>query len=85
MRSKNLSIEQILTILAKSPPHITALTSGLAEVQLHLAPYPGEWSANDVLAHLRACSDVWGDYIMKIIAEDRPTWRGINPRAWIKK
>ena len=28
---------------------------------------------------------MWGDYIMKILAEDRPTWRGINPRAWIKK
>jgi len=43
------------------------------------------WSANDVLAHLRACGDVWGNNIMVMIAEDTPMLRGVNPRAWIKK
>ena len=38
-----------------------------------------------MLAHLRACSDVLGNYILKIIAEDRPAWRGVTPRAWAKK
>ena len=85
MPSKLLTIEQVLTLLAENPQRIAGFTAGLAAAQLHAAPSPGEWSLNDVLAHLRACSDVWGDYIMKIIAEDRPTWRGINPRAWIKK
>jgi hypothetical protein len=83
--SKLLTIEQVLTLLAENPQRIAGLTAGLAPTQLHAASSPGEWSLNNVLAHLRACSDVWGDYIMKIIAEDRPTWRGINPRAWIKK
>ena len=75
----------MLTLLAENPQRIAGLTAGLATAQLHAAPSPGEWSLNDVLAHLRACSDVWGDYLMKIIAEDGPTWRGISPRAWIKK
>jgi hypothetical protein len=38
-----------------------------------------------VLAHLRACADVWGNCIVTMIAEDRPTLRAINPRTWIKK
>jgi hypothetical protein len=50
---------------------------------LRAAPNDGEWSANDVLAHLRACADVWGSCIAAIIAEERPTLRAINPRTWI--
>ena len=41
--------------------------------------------ANDVLAHLRACADVWGDGIRTIIAQDTPTLRTVNPRTWIKQ
>jgi hypothetical protein len=82
---KSLIIEQILTALAETPPRIAELTIGLTSAQLHAAPSPGEWSANDVLAHLRACADVWGDCIVTIIHQDTPTLRAVNPRTWIKK
>ncbi|SRR5258708_2337320 len=81
----SLTIEQVLTILAATPPRITALTTGLKPAQLRTAPNPAEWSANDVLAHLRACADVWGKCIVQIIAQDRPTLRAINPRTWINQ
>lgn len=80
-----LTIEQILTMLAGAPPRIAALTAGLAPAQLHAAPNPDEWSANDMLAHLRSCADVWGRCIEVILAQDRPTIRAINPRTWIKQ
>ena len=48
-------------------------------------PEPGEWSARDVLAHLRACADVWGNYIMVILNEDQPTFKAVNPTTWIKQ
>jgi hypothetical protein len=35
--------------------------------ELLATPGPDEWSANDVLAHLRACSDVWGGHIAAIL------------------
>ena len=38
-----------------------------------------------MLAHLRACADVWGACITTMLAEDMPTLRAINPRAWIKR
>ena len=85
MPGSSLTVEQILTLLAEAPPRIAALTAGLSPAQLHTAPNPGEWSANDVLAHLRACADVWGNCIMAMIAEDTPTLRAVNPRTWIKK
>jgi len=50
---------------------------------LSTAPNPDEWSANDVLAHLRACADVWGGCIATIISEEKPTLRAVNPRTWI--
>src|SRR4029450_10398892 len=78
-----LPIEQIMTLLTESPGRIAALTAGLAPPQLRAAPN-GEWSANDVLAHLRACADVWGGSIVTMVREDHPTIRAINPRTWIR-
>ena len=82
---RSLTFEQVLTILAETPPRITALSAGLAPAQMHAAPNHDEWSANDVLAHLRACADIWGNCMVAIIAEDTPTLRAVNPRTWIKK
>ena len=64
MPKRPLTIEQVLTLLAETPPRIAALTAGLAPAQLRTAPNHDEWSANDVLAHLRACADMWGDCIV---------------------
>src|SRR5579885_3336060 len=80
-----LTPEQILTLLAATPTRLATLTDGLAPTQLHTAPNPDQWSANDVLAHLRSCADVWGNCIRTIIKEDRPTIRAINPLTWIKQ
>lgn len=75
----------ILAILQATPLRLAELAAGLAPAQLHTPPAAGEWSANEVLAHLRACSDVWGGrYIMAILAQDRPAIRAVNPRTWIK-
>ncbi len=85
MRSKYLPIEEILTILKETPPRLAKLTVGLTSAQLHKPPSVGEWSANEVLAHLRACNDVWGGYyIMTILAKSNPTIKAMNPRTWIK-
>jgi hypothetical protein len=80
-----LTIEQVLTQLAESPPRLAALTAGLAPAQLQTRSGPAEWSLNDILAHLRSCSDMWGQAIATILAEDHPTLRAVNPTTWIKQ
>ena len=80
-----MTVEQILSELTDGPPRIAEATSGLTNTQLHAAPSPGEWSANEVLAHLRSCADVWGDCIATILEQDKPTIRALNPRTWIDK
>ena len=80
-----LTIEQTLTMLAATPSRLADLADGLPPAQLLAPPEPGEWSARDVLAHMRACSDMWGKYIAVILSEDRPTFKAVNPTTWIKK
>ncbi len=85
MPSKLLTSAQALALLAQTPPRIAALTAGLEPAQLQTPPNPDAWSAHEVLAHLRACADMWGACIMAMLAEDRPALRAINPRTWINK
>ena len=85
MSSRALTPEQTLSLLAETPRRLTTLAEGLTAAQLRAALGQDEWSANDVLAHLRACADVWGGCIATIIAEDSPTLRAINPTTWIKR
>lgn len=72
-------------MLAATPSRLAGLTGGLSPAQLLAPPGPGEWSARDVLAHLRACADMWGKYIVVILSEDRPTFKAVNPTTWIKQ
>ena len=55
-----LTIDQNLTMLAVTPARLADLTAGLAPAQLLTPPEPGAWAARNVLAHLRACADMWG-------------------------
>lgn len=76
--------EKILTLLTEAPARIAAATAGVDAAHLRAAPAEGEWSATEILAHIRACADVWGACMATILAEDRPTIRAVNPRTWIR-
>lgn len=83
MYDRPLAIDGLLTQLDKQPEAIGALTKGLPRARLHGRPSRGEWSVNDVLAHLRSCSDMWGKYIAMILKQEHPTFRAMNPTTWI--
>jgi len=80
----DLSVEQVLALLRETPDSLAELTADLTPGQLRTPPAAGEWSANEVLAHLRACADVWGGCITTVLAEDAPTIRAVNPRTWVQ-
>ncbi len=85
MAKTDLDRDEVLAMLAAAPQRMAELAGGLTPAQLRAAPAPGEWSATEVLAHLRACADVWGDCIARILAEDHPTLRAIDPRTWVER
>lgn len=80
-----LTSDRTLALLAENPRRMRELRKGSGRAELHAPPARGEWSANGVLAHLRACADVWGGCIARILADETPTLRAVNPRTWIKQ
>jgi hypothetical protein len=80
-----LTPEQVLTLLAATPRRLAELTADLTPADLRTRPSAEEWSAVEILAHLRASADVWNGCIMTMLAEDRPTLRAVSPRTWIKR
>lgn len=85
MPGRELPIDEIMAILPETPRRIATVTDGLTPTELRASPDPDAWSINDVLAHLRACHDVLGGSILRIVAEDAPRWRRLSPRTWIGK
>jgi len=80
-----LAVDEIMGILPETPRRVSALIDGLTAAELRAAPEPDAWSINDVLAHLRACHDVLGGSLLRIVIEDHPAFKGVNPRSWIRK
>lgn len=85
MARGTMTSDEVLDQLRLTPVRLTALTRGVPARLLRTPPDGDEWSPNDVLAHLRACSDRWGEAATRIVREDGPTIQGINPRHWIKR
>jgi hypothetical protein len=78
-------VEQSLKLLSATPRRITTLSRGLKEAQLYTKADEAAWSFSDILAHLRACADVWGKSIRAMLEHDHPTLRYVSPRTWMRK
>jgi hypothetical protein len=77
--------EQVLAVLVETPRLLAQVTSGIDDRRLQRPPGQDEWPARDVLAHLRSCSDVWGDAVGRMLVEDAPTLQAVNPTTWIDR
>jgi hypothetical protein len=78
-------IRGLLRLLTETPRRLEALSRGLGDDPLQRSPNAGGWSANEILAHLRVCADVWGGSLHAMIEGDRPRLRYVSPRAWIRR
>src|SRR5262245_5071936 len=78
-------IEVVLTVLSETPQQIARVARGHSTQRLHRKPAADAWSAQEIVAHLRACAEVWGRSIDRMLAEDHPSIRYVSPRGWIKK
>ena len=85
MPKQLIPVPQALDLLRQQPSQIAEMTAGLSERQLHTPPEPNEWSCVELLGHLRTCSDMWGQAIERILAEEQPTFKAMNPRTWAEQ
>lgn len=76
---------QILDLLTQGPIRIEMATRSCKAENLYLRTDAEPWSVSDILAHLRACSDVWGTSLNAMLTQDNPTIRYKSPRSSMKK
>ena len=85
MKATTDEIKHVLHLLAETSHRFSAIGENLNNAQLQHKPDAKSWSANEILAHLRACADVWGDMIEAMLTQDKPTLRHLSPRTYIRK
>jgi hypothetical protein len=77
-------IKKHLLLLEDTPRRIATLTTGLEEIRLSWAPDGTTWSAVEILAHLRACAELWSFSIYAMLSADSPVLPDLDERRWAK-
>ena len=77
------AIENLSNILEETEKILDRMALDHAEQDLYRTSHPEEWSARDVLAHLRACADVFSWHIYVMLAVDNPTLPYVHPNNWM--
>ncbi len=76
--------EKFLGIISETPGRIAQIVGDFEEARMHAKADAKSWSVSDILAHLRACSDLWTHSIYAMLAEDEPVFSDIDERKWAK-
>ncbi len=84
MKATPVEVEKYLGTISETPQRIASAIKGLAEAQLQFKADAKSWSANDILAHLRSCADLWTHSIYAMLAEQEPVFTDIKERRWAK-
>ncbi len=84
LNATSSEIQQYLQWLEETPRRIVACTRGESEVQLHASAGKKGWSAAEILAHLRACEELWSDSIYAMLEQDKPELPLVDERRWAK-
>lgn len=84
MKAAPSEVQKYFRIISETPQRIALVVQGLEEDRLYLRADVKSWSANDILAHLRSCADLWTHSIYAMLAEQEPVFSDINERRWAK-
>ena len=72
MKATPIEIAKYLKTLEDTPMRITHATNGIDDSRLQFNSDKRSWSANDILAHIRACADLWTHSIYAMLAVTYP-------------
>ncbi|MBI5960357.1 MAG: DinB family protein [Chloroflexi bacterium] len=78
------SIRECLALAEATPRRLAASAAGLDHDLLSQPAAPDEWSALEILNHMRACEEVWMHSLHAMLAHENPRLHEIHPRQWIK-
>jgi hypothetical protein len=78
------SREKYLALLEQTPRRIAVASSNLDEVSLRFSAGSREWSAMQILSHLRACEELWSFSIYAMLVYEHPVLPLLDERIWAK-
>jgi DinB superfamily len=81
MNSSN-QVDDLLNRLADVPRRIGNAVAGLSDTAKYVPPSNDEWSAAQILAHLRASDDILAHRLYAILARDNPALPAYDERRW---
>jgi len=84
MKATSSGIDAVLSILNETPSRLANLIMAFDDRHLYTPPGVKTWSVSEILAHMRACADIWTFSIYAMLTEERPTLPDINERKWAK-
>ena len=84
MKAVASDVERYLAVLSETVSRLEQAVNGRDEARLQFKADKTAWSANEILAHLRSCADLWTHSIYAMLAENEPTFSDINERKWAK-
>jgi uncharacterized damage-inducible protein DinB len=76
------TVEQLLIRLADVPVRIVRAVAGRSNEQISAVPAGGDWSAAEVLAHIRASDAIISYRAYAILTRDNPPLADYNERRW---
>ena len=78
-------IATYLRLLQEAPVRLAHATAAVDTARLLRRTADEPWSANDILAHLRAAADVRDRFIVAMSSGDRRRLRYVSPRSELRK
>jgi hypothetical protein len=73
-------IPKYLSVLESTIARLEEISTNKDEGELAKSYAGGEWTINQILAHLCSCQDVWSDSIYAMLAADKPKLYSLHPR-----
>ena len=84
MKTNSSGIDAVLSILNETPGRLSNLIMAFDDRHLYSPPGVKTWSVSEILAHMRACADIWTFSIYAMLTEKEPILPDINERKWAK-
>jgi len=84
MKATTTATQEVLSLLAETPQQLTSLVSEFDRTHIYSPSGQKSVTVSEILAHLRACSDVWTFSIYAMLTEENPIFPEINERKWAK-
>lgn len=80
-----MSLQRLLNEYRNGPLLLRNVVAGMTPAQIDAAPIPGKWSTRQVICHLADAELLYADRFKRIIAEDQPPLRAMDPDVYVAR